>query len=153
MLGSKCTKTKLIHTCVMVKRYALTFVHQKYRCFSSQGHWPWLWPLLASGLATTGWKSISWRFSCQQPLPRTWHQVHHTKPPVDGICSVTSLHTSYSGGIKAVVPLSWGVLLPLNKMENISTPSASWAPHCHNVASMPEQDPLPISEAGQACPI
>ena len=42
----------------------------------------------------------------------------HTEFPVDGMFGATSLNTSYTGGIKAAAPLSWGVLLPLHKMEN-----------------------------------
>ena len=41
----------------MVKWYALTFVHWKYWCSSNQGHWPWLRPLLDSGLAVMGQKA------------------------------------------------------------------------------------------------
>ena len=42
------------YLCVMVKWYAQTFVHWKYQCLGSQGHWPWLQPLSASGLAVMG---------------------------------------------------------------------------------------------------
>ena len=49
----------------------------------------------------------------------------YTESLVDGVCGAMSPHMSYSSGIKAVVPLSRGVLLPLRKTENISTPLAS----------------------------
>ena len=51
--------------------------------------------------------------------------MRHTKCPVDGVYGAMSPHTSYSSGIKAVAPLSLGVLLPLCKTENLSTPTAS----------------------------
>ena len=51
----------------------------------------------------------------------------HTESPVGGMCGVMSPQMSYTGGIKMVAPLSWGVLLPLHKMEN-STPPASLSP-------------------------
>ena len=106
--------------------YAPTSMHRKYRCLGSQGRWPWLRPLPASGLAITGWNMSVGGFR-QQTLPGMWCQMCHTESPVDGACSVTSLHASYSGGIKAVGPPSRGVLLPLCVTENISTPPASWA--------------------------
>ena len=108
---------------VTVKRHALTFMHRKYRCSGSQGP-----PGLGYGpLAVLVWLSgaskQSWVVSRQWPLPRMWHQMCHTESPVDDVVP----HTSYSSGIKTVVPLSWGVLLPLRKSENISTPPASRA--------------------------
>ena len=63
--------------------------------------------------------------SRQQLLPGIRRQTRCTECPVDGVCSVMSPYTSYSGCIKAVAPLSWGVLLPLLETENISTPPAS----------------------------
>ena len=101
-------------------------MHQKYQCTSSQGL-PGLGygPLTASGLAVTGWEAIVDGFP-PRPLPRMWCHTCHTEFLVDGMCGVMSPHMSYSGGIKVVAPLFWGVLLPLSKTENLSTPPASW---------------------------
>ena len=51
--------------------------------------------------------------------------MRHTEFLVDGVFGAMSLNTSYTGGLKVAAPLSWGVLLPLRKMENLSTPPAS----------------------------
>ena len=60
--------------------------------------------------------------------PLSWDvmkHMHHTEFPVDGVFGTTSPNMSYTSGIKAAAPLSQGVLLPLCKMENLSTPPAS----------------------------
>ena len=101
-------------------------MHQKYWCTGSQGPQGLGYsPLTASSMLLQARKQSS-AVSCQWPLPRMWHHTHHTEFPVDGMCGVMSPHTSYSGSIKAVAPLSQGVLLPLRKTENLSTPPASW---------------------------
>ena len=64
--------------------------------------------------------------SRQWPLPGMWYHTHHTEFPVDGMFGATSPDTSYTCSIKVAAPLSWGVLLPLHKMENLSTPAANW---------------------------
>ena len=75
-------------------------------------------------MAVMGQEAI---ISCFLPMAiaRDVTSYRHTEFPVDDVCSVMSPHTSYSGGIKAVTPLSWGFLLPLHKTENLNTPSAS----------------------------
>ena len=57
LVGQLLCTDVMCHPCVKVKRYGPTSVHRKYRCFGSQGCWPWLQPLLASGLAVTSWNT------------------------------------------------------------------------------------------------
>ena len=70
------------------------------------------------------------------------HQTHHTESLVDGICGVTSPYISYFWCIiKAVVPFSQGVFLPLCEMENIEWPHQPVEPH-HKLFPGPSQAPL-----------
>ena len=113
-------------SCVTVKRYAPTFVHQKYRWSGSQGPWPWLLPILASGLAVMGRNASVGGFpptaiaqdmtsNASYRIPGRWHMW----------CDITAyvIFRWYKSGC-APFP---GVLLPLGDTENISTPPASWA--------------------------